>query len=111
MIDELVKGDSIIFECKLGENMTDWKVRAELWDSGSVDIKKATANSGGNDNQIEITDATGGVFLIKIDAGETTDIADQANLEIEVETNEGKIYTVYKSIVKFNDEKIKWTTP
>lgn len=111
MIEGLIKGDSIVFECKLGENITNWKIRAELWDSGSVDIKKATINSGGSTNQIEITDATHGVFLIKVDKGQTTDIADQANLEIEVETNEAKIYTVFKSIVKFNDEKIKWTTP
>jgi len=111
MIEGLIKGDSIILECKAGEDMTDWKVRAELWDADSIDIKKATANSGGSADQIEITEAIGGVFLIKIDAGETTEIADQANLEIEVETNEGKIYTVLKSIVKFNDQKITWATP
>lgn len=111
MIEGLIKGDSITFECKINETITDWKIRAELWDSGIVDIKKATVNSGGSLNQIEITDATGGVFLVKIDAGETTDITDQANLEIEVENTEGKIYTVFKSIVKFNDEKIKWATP
>lgn len=111
MIEGLIKGDTITLECKLGENMTGWKVRAELWDSGTVDIKKATANSGGADAQIEITDATGGVFLIKIDKGQTTDIEDQANLEIECETQEGKVYTVLKSIVKFNSQKITWTTP
>jgi len=111
MIDNLIKGDSVLFECKSGEDMTDWKIRAELWDADSIDIKKATTNSGGSTDQIEITDAIGGVFLIKIDAGETTDISDQANLEIEVETNEGKIYTVFKSIIKFTNEKIKWQNP
>ncbi len=110
---QLIKGDSIIFEANVGEDITDWKVRAELWDDGTVDIKKATANSGGSDAQIEITNATDGVFLIKIDKGETTDIVDQANLEIEVETNDSpsKIYTVFQSIVKFTTEKIKWQTP
>ena len=111
MTENLIKGDNIIFECKVGEDITNWKIRAELWDSGSVDIKKATANSGGSDAQILISDATGGVFLIKIDKGETTNIADEANLEIEMETNEGKIYTVYQSIIKFIDEKITWATP
>ncbi len=111
MIEGLIKGDSIIFECNCDEDITDWKVRAELWDDGSVDIKKATANSGGSDAQIEITNATDGVFLIKIDKGETTNIVDQANLEIEMETNEGKIYTVFQSIIKFIDEKINWDTP
>lgn len=111
MIEGLIKGDTILFECKAGEDITNWKIRAELWDTGTIDIKKATVNSGGSDDQIEITDASNGVFIIKIDKGQTTDITDQANLEIEVETNEGKIYTVLKSIVKFNDQKITWATP
>lgn len=113
MIDELIKGDTILLECKTGEDISNWKIRAELWDgvSAGVDIKKATANSGGSDSQIEVTDVIGGVFIIKINKGETTDIQDQANIEIEVETNEGAVYTVFKSIVKFNDEKIKWSTP
>ena len=111
MIEGLIKGDSIIFECNVDEDITDWKVRAELWDDGSIDIKKATANSGGSDAQIEITNATDGVFLIKIEKGETTNIVDQTNLEIEMETNEGKIYTVYQSIVKFTNEKITWVIP
>ena len=108
---QLIKGDSITFECNVDEDITDWKIRAELWDSESVDIKKATANSGGSDAQIEITIASEGIFELKIDKAETTDIANQANLEIEMETNEGKIYTVYKSIIVFIAEKIKWDTP
>ncbi len=111
MIEGLIKGDSITFECNIDEDITDWKIRAELWDDGSVDIKKATVNSGGSDAQIEITNATDGVFLIKIDKGETTNIVDQANLEIEMETNEGRIYTVFQSIIKFTSEKITWDTP
>ncbi len=85
----------------------------ELWDSGSVDIKKANTASGGSDSQIEITDATGGVFLIKINKGQTTDILDQATLEIEVETNDSptKIYTVYQSIINFISQQIDWNTP
>ena len=113
MLDGLIKGDTIYFEVKADEDITDWKIRAELWDSGSVDIKKATTNSGGADSQIEVTDATDGVFLIKIEKGETTSILDEANLEIECETNDSptKIYTVYRAIIKFTTEKIIWTTP
>lgn len=112
MIENLIKGDSIIFECKAGEDVTGWEIRAELWDEGSVDIKNATANiSGGSTDQIEITDATGGVFLVKIQAGDTTNIEAQANLEIEIETTEGRVYTIFQSIVKFTSEKITWSTP
>ena len=113
MIEGLIKGDSITFECNCDKDITDWKVRAELWDAGSVDIKKANTASGGSDSQIEITDATGGVFLIKINKGQTTDILDQATLEIEVETNDSptKIYTVYQSIINFISQQIDWNTP
>ena len=111
IIKTLIKGDTILFECKVETDITDWKIRANVWDSGSVDIKKATSNSGGSNFQIEVTDTTGGVFIVKIDKGETTDIENQANLEIELETNEGLIYTVYQSILKFTSEKIKWATP
>jgi len=113
MIENLIRGDTIYFEVKADEDITNWKIRAQLWDSGSVDIKKATANSGGADSQIEVTNATDGVFLIKIEKGETTSVLDEANLEIEVETNDSptKIYTVYRSIIKFTDEKITWSTP
>ena len=61
--------------------------------------------------RIEIINAIEGVFEIKIDKGETTNVLAQANLEIEMETNEGKLYTVYKSVITFNTEKINWETP
>jgi len=107
----IIKGDSITFECNAGEDITDWKIRAELYDEGSIDIKKATLNSGGSDAQAKITDAANGLFEVYIDKGETTDINDTANLEIEVETDNGKIYTIYQNLIKFSNEKIKWSTP
>ena len=107
----IVKGDSIIFEANIEENITSWKIRAELYDKGTIAIKKATANSGGADAQIKITDAANGLFEVYIDAGQTTDINDTANLEIEVETDTGNIYTVYQNLLKFDEEKIKWSTP
>lgn len=113
MIENLVKGDSILIEAKAGEDITGWKLRAELWDAGSIDIKKANTASGGSDAQIEITDATGGVFVIKILKGETTNVLDEANIEIEVETDDSptNIYTLYRAIINFTEEKITWETP
>jgi len=109
IIKTLVKGDTILFECKVEIDITDWKIRAELWDdiTGGIDIEKATSNAGGSDFQIEVTDAVDGVFIIKINKGETTNIENTGWLEIELETNEGLIYTVYQSILRFVTEKIK----
>ena len=36
----IIKGDSIVFECNVGENITDWKIRAELYDEGSISISR-----------------------------------------------------------------------
>jgi len=106
-ITNIVKGDSIEFECSLGENITGWKIRAELY--SSISIKKATANiSGGSDTQIKITDAINGIFSIYIDAGETTDFDRESNIEIEVEDTEGKKWTVKQARIEFLPEKIKW---
>ena len=107
----LVKGDAITFEGNIGENITSWKIRAELFDEGTIDIKKATTNSGGSDLQIKITDAANGLFEVYIDAGQTTDINDTANLEIEVELPTGEIYTLYQNLLKMTNERIKWSTP
>lgn len=118
MIDGIIKGDSVEFECKINENVANWKIRCEIWDK-SISIKKATSNTGGSDDQIEITDALNGVFLIKLDKGETKDIGEVlrggnkylANIEIEVETPDGKVYTVYRDKIAFIKERITWTTP
>ncbi len=107
----IIKGDSIVFECNAGENITGWKIRAELYDEGSVDIKKASTNSGGSDSQAKITDAANGLFEVYIDKLQTTNINDTANLEIEIETSLGKVYTIYQNLIKFSDEKITWSTP
>jgi len=109
-IANIVKGDNIDFECTIAENITNWKIRCEVYDGGTP-IKKATANSGGSDDQIEITDVINGKFTIKILKGETKDFNREANIEIECETNEDKIFTVYQNTIIFLPEKIDWVTP
>ncbi len=109
-IKNIIKGDSIEFQCTVDESITGWKIRSEIYDNNSS-IKKATANSGGSDDQIEITNASGGIFLIKIDAAETTSFTDLANIEIEVTTAANKIYTIYQDTITFLSQKITWSTP
>lgn len=110
-ITGLVKGDSITLECSAGENITGWKIRCEIYDSSSHVIKKATANSGGSDSQIEITAVAEGDFSIHIDKAQTTEFDNDANIEIEMEDDTGKIWTVYQDKVEFTNEQIKWSTP
>lgn len=109
VISNIVKSDSIEFEGDLGENITNWKIRAEIYCS-SKSIKKATANvSGGADTQVLITDAINGKFSIYINAGETVDFNRESNIEIEVEDINGKKWTVKQAKIEFLPEKINWS--
>lgn len=111
--EPIVKGDTILFEGTLSEDITDWKIRCEIYDSCSNSIKLATENSGGADNQILITDALNGVFLITVAKNLTTCFEDKSRIEIEMETtdNPTQLFTVQQGEIDFKDQKITWTDP
>jgi len=111
MLSGFVKGDSIELEITANVDITDWKIRCEIYDDCTNSIKLATSNSGGSDDQIEVTDATNGVFLVKVAKGETTDFKDQSFIEIEREDVDGKILTIYQDTIQFKNERITWTSP
>lgn len=110
-ITDIVKGDSFSLEGDLDRDMTGWKVRCEIFDDCSNSIKLATANSGGSDDDIEITDEAEGVFVINVAKDLTTCFNDNSKIEIEGETAEGKIYTIHQGEINFKPEQITWTTP
>ncbi len=82
-----------------------------VFDNCNNSIKLATANSGGSDDQIEITDVTNGVFLVKVAKNLTTDFDDKSFIEIEREDANEKILTPYQASIKFKTQKIIWTDP
>lgn len=111
-LENIVKGDTIDFECTVSsEDITGWELRAEIYDNDGNSIKKANNLAGGSNTQIEVTNASGGEFTIHIDAGDTTSFKSRARLEIEAQTHDGKIFTVYKAVIKFRSENITWDTP
>ena len=114
IIEGVVRGDTINFDCSIAENITDWKIRCEIFDRCSNCIKLATANSGGDDNQIEITDAPNGEFTIKVLKNLTTCFEERSFIEIEVENTSGEITTPIageENELRFKKERITWTTP
>lgn len=114
IIDEpLIKGNSADLEATLGGDITNWKIRAEIYDDSGQCIQLATANSGGSDEQIEITNSTNGEFTIKILKNKTTNFCDKGFIEIEVETDDApsKLITIAKDDIEFVDKKITWTDP
>jgi len=112
----IVKGDTIYLECNFCENITGWKIRCEIYDESSGSIKLATSNSGGSDNEIEITNAIIGEFAIKVAKNLTTNFDDEAKIEIEVDTGNlvagsSEVLTVYQDTITFSNEQITWTDP
>ncbi len=110
-ISNIAKSDTINLEADLNTNMTDWKIRCEIYDNSSNCSRLATANTGGNDAQIEITDATNGIFLIKVLKTLTKCFDNKSFIEIEVETNIGEVHTVHQGEIQFKKERIDWVTP
>jgi len=113
ILTNLVKGDTTPLEATLGEDITDWKIRCEIYDDKGQSIKLATDNTGGSDDQIEVTDAPEGEFLIKIPKDSTNDFSDKGFIEIQVETDDipSQKYTIHQGEITFIDKKIEWTTP
>lgn len=111
MITGLIKGDTHKLEITLNTNITDWKIRCEIFDSKGNSVKLANTASGGSDNEIELVDVTNGVIYVKVATGDTTDFADKANIELEVVTNNDETLTVLQNEILFKKEKITWTSP
>ena len=110
MIDEIVKGDSVDFVCNIGEDITGWFLRAEIWDEDDNVIEKANALAGGDATQIEITDILNGIFIIHVENEETKIFADVASIEIEAQIL-GKKYTILKDGISFQKKRIDWAVP
>lgn len=112
MIIEQVKGDSFTFQWTIDDDITDWKIRAVIYDCNGNRIDLATENADGSNDEVLITDAENGEFSIFIPAGATDNFAKKARFEIEVETDvlvggvpEKK--TVLQAEIKFKRQKIK----
>ncbi len=110
-LNNVVKGDNINLDADLNQSITGWKIRCEIYDDCGNCIKLATTNSGGSDDEIEITDAANGLFTIKVAKNETTCFDDKSFIEIEGETPEEQIHTIHQGDINFNSERITWETP
>lgn len=115
-IGSFVKGDNITINCNINEDITNWKIRCSIYEPFGLTIKLATINTGGSNDQIEITTPLTGKFSIKVAKDLTKDFCEEnnrANIEIEVETDDvpSKKYTVLQDTIELKDQGINWTSP
>ena len=113
------KGDSVELEFQLWVDkskgtywdLTNHQIRFQL--NSPTPIKKATANvSGGGDDQINITNAAQGLFVVIITKAET-DLINPGDYEFEVEITTpaptSARYTVLQSYIRLLQAIITWT--
>lgn len=115
MLNNFVKNDTEILECDLDADVTGWKIRCEIFDESKHSIKLATSNSGGSNDEIEVTDALNGKFMIKVPSDSTKDFNHESKIEIEIETTNiiaGKpeVKTIFQGDISFKSRKINWTS-
>ncbi len=111
VIRGIVKGDTIKFLFTLKEDITNWKIRTEVYDKSGNTVKLATTNSGGTSGDVTITDNTNGDFEVVVSKALTNLFNDKSYIEIEVETSNGELYTILQGSILLETQRIEWTSP
>lgn len=114
-------GDSIDLPVIVDEDITDWKIRVEIYSSGrsgcgcgaESNLKLASANvTGGSDDEVSIEDVGTGetetTFTIHIAKTLTDDFPRHNYIEVELEDTDGKLYTIIHQPFRLNFSKIDW---
>jgi len=104
-----VRGDTLFIDVTVNVDLTNWKIRAEMYDNNNS-VRKGSSNvvNGGID-QIDITDPPNGKFTIKFYPSETV-LFNKANLEVELEDPDGNKYTIIQTKVYLKAERITWSS-
>jgi hypothetical protein len=98
--NKLFRGNNIDIGCHLDIDLTDYIIRAELFDRFGSSILLSSED----DEQIElIDDGEDGNFVIHIEKGTTELFHLISYLEIEIEDGDGKLQTVYFAPLRFED--------
>ena len=112
---KFIKGCTIQIQITVNEDITDWEIKAKLYDNSGNSIVVATTGAGGSDDEIEKTleGTSESTFVIKIPQSTTFAWENNGYLEIKVDTGEtiageDEILQGYKSAVQFIDSDLNW---
>lgn len=104
----LSRGKSEEFEIATDVDLTNYKIRVEIYDTDTK-IRKATSNiSGGGIDQIIVDPADNKKFNVFIQNGDTSAMNENAKLEIELESSDGKKLTSYEDDIRIKKTSINW---
>jgi len=102
---KITKGDSFTVSCNVNRDLTDYIIRALVYDKYCNEIKLDTTNA----NEIDIINSSG-EFVIFVDKDLTDCFDNMCNIELELENSDGKRYTIWKHEFNLQDEKLDWTS-
>jgi len=108
-----VKGDTIILNITVdGVDLSDYKIRCEIFNSGSsIELgNEDVVGSNADINPITVESGMSG-FQVVVSAGLTTNFQHYGELEIEVEDTSGNIFTILQQRITFLGENIDWDVP
>ena len=103
MPTKVYRKNSLDIGVHVNVDLTNYKIKAEIFDRFYSSLLLKTANYGGADNQIMITDAAKGNFDIHVATDKTTLFHLIAYLEITLIDADGNEYTCYFGCLKFED--------
>ena len=109
--ERVTKGDTFDIKCQINQDISDWKIRCEIYDNYGHSIKLANSLSGGSDDQIEVVSNADGLFTIRVAKDLTTNFDTKCFIEIEVENTSEQIFTVWRYGCTITDQQIDWTDP
>lgn len=91
-------------------DLTDYKIRAVVFDDNNIRVKLGTSNvTGGSNDEINIITADKGIFLITIseEISETL-IPKDYGFAIQIESPEGKKTTILFDYIRIKKALIDW---
>ena len=110
-IIDVFAGDAWEFQATINEDITDWKIGAELYTS-TLSIRKASSNvAGGDISQIFVSNPVQGEFSLFFQTGETEIFSGPGDPMLEIEVEEygsGDKFTIFSASVSINPGQINW---
>jgi hypothetical protein len=102
--DKIYRKNSIDIGVAVNVDLSDYKIHAEVFDRFYSSIRLNTEDNGGSDDEIEIVDADKGTFVLHIAKGQTELFHLYSYLEIILIDEDGKEFTAYFGVIKFQDD-------
>ena len=99
---ELNRGQRDKFQCSVDHSVIDWKIRVTIYDR-DLKIQKKSKTLDGSAKEISLDSQQSNIFYIHLKKGETSDFDKQCEFDLELESPDGKTFTVHNDKIMIID--------